>query len=387
MNHTYFLFAGEASGDLHGSRLMRAIRMNHMTSSLLGVGGPLMREEGLDCVLPMEHFQVMGFSDVLKNFFQLRRLFYQVLKIILQTNPDCVILIDYPSFNLRLGKELRKQGFKGKIVQYICPSVWAHGKKRIDTLANHFDLLLTIYPFENSYFSHTHLKVVYVGNPIAETIRTHIYQSDWMSSLHLPEAQDWIALFPGSRQSEIEKHLPLQLNIAQQMKQKHPHIRFAISCAQESLLPIITSLLAKSHLQLSQDIFVVPSRYRYELMQICSSALAKSGTVTLELAMHLVPTFVHYELTTLNYFIAKYIVRINLPYYCIVNILGNRTIFPEFIDKKPSVLDALQAFERLQFDPLQRKLIQKECKSIQDQLHKKNTHECAAQEILELLHA
>ena len=159
----------------------------------------------------MEEFQVMGFSDVLKALPRLWKHFYSLRNRILAEQPDAVILIDYPGFNLRLARALRQQGYGGKIIQYICPSVWAHGKQRIETLSLHYDLLLTIYPFESTYFEQSLLPVKYVGNPLEENIRTYSYQENWKETLHLPSSEHLIALFPGSRLGEIKKHVPMQL--------------------------------------------------------------------------------------------------------------------------------------------------------------------------------
>src|SRR5437016_2086989 len=146
----YFIFAGESSGDLHGSRLMEALKKSK-GCTFTGVGGPLMRAQYMKSILNMEDFLVIGFTDVIKALPKLYKQFYKVRDAILKQEPDCVILIDYPEFNLRLAKALRKKKYKGKIVQYICPTVWAHGKHRINTMANTLDLLLTIFPFEAAF--------------------------------------------------------------------------------------------------------------------------------------------------------------------------------------------------------------------------------------------
>lgn len=381
----YFLFAGETSGDLHGSSLMQALRAKQSNSILCGVGGPRMRQAGLECFLQMESFQVMGFSDVIKSLPQLWKLFHEVRDFILTTQPDCVILIDYPGFNLRLARALRKYGFKGKLVQYICPTVWAHGKKRIDVLATHYDLLLTIYPFEAAYFAHTPLKVEYIGNPLAETIRTHAYQANWRTQMELPVDQDLIALFPGSRLGEIQRHIPQQLQIAAQLKQCYPHLCFAISCAQESLHDKLFELLQKSPLRLNEDLYVTPPCSHYELMSNCKSALAKSGTVTLELALHSVPTVVHYDLSFFNHLFAKYILRLQLPHYCIVNILGNQSIFPESIGRGLSLTEIRKQLESVHFDSNQRLHIREACESLKGRLGNKLSHQCAAKAVEELM--
>jgi lipid-A-disaccharide synthase len=381
----YFLFAGETSGDLHGSHLMQALQVNDKSLSLCGVGGPLMRQEGLECFIEMEQFQVMGLTDVLRSLPRLLKLFYQTRDLILNLNPDCVILIDYPAFNLRLAASLRKKGFKGKLVQYICPSVWAHGKKRVDILAANYDLLLTVYPFEEAYFSHTALKVEYIGNPLGETIRKHTYQPDWEMILGLPTGKKLIALFPGSRLGEIHNHIPLQLQTAALLKEQDSELCFALSCAQDSLHQDLCHLVQKGPLRLEEDLYIIPSSYRYDLMKTCHFALAKSGTVTLELAYHAVPTVVHYELSILNYLFAKYILRLNLPHYCIVNILGNRTIFPEIMGRKISPHDLKKNLESFLYNSNQREQIRKECQELTHQLGEQSTHQCAARAIRDIM--
>ena len=134
-----FIFSGEASGDLHGAKLMQALKENRPDLQISGVGGPRMRAEGLKCVMNMEEFQVMGFIAVFRALPSLMRKFYFIAKTILKLNPKIVILIDYPGFNLRMARYLSKKKFPGKICQYVCPTVWAWGKKRIPLMEEHLD--------------------------------------------------------------------------------------------------------------------------------------------------------------------------------------------------------------------------------------------------------
>lgn len=364
MKQTFFIFAGESSGDLHGSRLMKALP----EYSFEGVGGPFMRREGLACIAPMEDFQVMGFTDVLKALPRLWTKFYQIRDHILQKKPACTILIDYPGFNLRLAKALRKKGYQGKIVQYVCPSVWAHGKGRMQTMIDSLDLLLTIYPFEAALFSGTSLKTAYVGNPLIEGIQNSSYHPDWKKELGLPDQPSIVAIFPGSRPGEIIRHTPQQLRAASLLKARHPNLIFALSCAHENLYPILREQTEKSPLKLNQDIFLVPRKYSYELMKACKIALAKSGTVALELALHQKPSVIVYALTALNYLIAKYLLRLDLPYYCIVNILGQKEIFPELIQKDLNETALFQQMDRLMSNPEAYAKIEKDCANLKIQL-------------------
>ncbi|WP_042281240.1 lipid-A-disaccharide synthase [Candidatus Protochlamydia sp. R18] len=382
-----FIFAGEASGDLHGSRLMRTLKEQFIFSSLNGVGGPLMRLEGLEVLYPMEEFQVMGFTDVLKAFPKLYKLFYAIRKHILKTNPSCVILIDYPGFNLRLTKSLRKGGYKGKIIQFICPTVWAHGKKRIDTMVKHLDLLLTIYPFEAAFFSHTPLKARYVGNPLVETVSNYPYKENWKSICGIPHSQKLLAIFPGSRIGEIQRHLPQQLEVAQLLIKNHPSIHFAISYSDDRLLSFIKTHIHNTSLQMGLNIHLVPRSFSYELMKDCHCSLAKSGTVTLELALHQKPTVVLYTLTQLNYLLAKYWMHLNLPHYCIVNILLGRTVYPEFIEKKLDIYQIFKQIEKLFINQDHYDSVIGDCAILRQQLGDGIASSLASREIQELLNA
>lgn len=382
---TYFIFAGEASGDLHGSHLIRELHTLRPSSTIWGVGGPRMRQENFENDIPMEEFQVMGFSDVLLALPKLWKLFHQILDQILKKKPDCVILIDYPGFNLRLARSLRKKGFQGKIVQYICPTVWAHGKNRIEIVQRNYDLLLTIFPFEAKYFEDTPLRVKYIGNPLVETIEKYPYASDWMKKMGMSDKHELIALFPGSRLGEIQKHALQQVKIAAQIREQYPNTQFALSCAQDHLREILSEYIRNTSLKLNQDIFLIPGNDHYNLMKNATTALAKSGTVNLELALHGIPTIVHYELSSFNYLFAKYLLKLSLPYYCIVNILANQTVFPEFIGRQLKLEKIKEGLEKVHGDFSLRTHIQNECQKIKKMLGKQSSHSQAAQAIGDLI--
>lgn len=385
MSH-YFLFAGELSGDLHGSQLMQAISSLDEKAFFSGVGGPLMRAKGITGPLWMENFQVMGFSDVLMALPKLMKSFYVVRNYVLSKQPEVVILIDYPGFNLRMAKALRKKGFKGKIVQYICPTVWVHGKNRIKAMVQTLDLLLTIFPFESDCFSHTNLKVKYIGNPLVDNFKKWKYDKNWRKHIGLESNdKEVVALFPGSREAEIRSHISLQLQTANLLIQKFPQMKFAISYASLELFTQIQSEVKNTALKIGYNLFFVPPEYRYELMHDCLMALAKSGTVTLELALHKKASVVIYELTKLNYFIAKFILRLKLPYYCIVNILGKREIYPELIG---SNIDARLVEKKLAYlheNSVMRQNIAQACDEVGKQLEEKEIHHTAALAILGLI--
>lgn len=348
-----FIIAGEPSGDVHGKHLIEAL-LSQGEFKIAGVGGPQMRSTPFEPVLPMEEFQVMGFSDVLLALPKLVKHFSHLVNVIMKSQPKAVVFIDYPGFNLRLAKALRKKGFKNKLIHYISPSVWAWGQSRIQHMAKTLDLLMTVYPFEPKYFQHTNLKTLYVGNPLITDIKAYPYQSDWKVKNGFSGENKLAAIFPGSRTGEIARNFPVQMQAAALYKREDPSVMFGISCAQESFTQILKSIASQHGLKQHQDYELIPQAFSYDLMQNASFALAKSGTVTLELALHGCPTLVTFQLNTLNYAIAKYLIRINLPHYCIANILLGEGLFPEVIGRrlkaKPLVnhLISLQQNERVE---------------------------------------
>lgn len=380
-----FVFAGEQSGDLHGSHLVQALKQNCPELSFEGVCGPRMRMQGVNCFLRMEDFEVMGLSDVLLALPKLYGQFRRIRDHILGTVPEAVVLIDYPGFNLRMAKALRKGGYTGKIIQYVSPTVWAWGKHRIEMMAETLDMLMTIYPFESACFAEASLKTVYVGNPIQEYIRNYQYDDHWHKKLGVSSTNNLIAIFPGSRQSEIKRNLPIMIEAASHLKSERPETRFGISCSHQATSNMLRDLLKPSPLSFQNDFFQVPKQYTYELMRDSRCAIAKSGTVTLELALHQCPTVAVYKLTTLNRLYAKHILKLNLPHYCIVNILTGQPLFPELIEKQLSPEHLFKELSKFCDDGDRRKACIQKCGELRLLLGEQNASANAAESIKRLL--
>lgn len=379
-----FIFAGEPSGDLHGANLIKAIKDTAPNITIEGVAGKRMRAEGVSGPLNMEDFEVMGLSDVLASLPRLIKQFYIVRNAILKKAPDAVILIDYADFNLRLAKHLRKRGFKGKIVQYISPSVWAWGKHRIKSMADTLDLLLTIYPFESSYFAGSSLEVQYVGSPIKEQVSLYSHQPTWLSSLGVSNKTPIVGIFPGSRKHEIIRNLPTILQAAEELYKKHPEALFGISCS-NSLSESALREVMQTYPNLKNCVFPVPQQYTYELMRDSRCAIAKSGTVTLELAMHHCPTVAVYKTSRLNRLYAKYIMKAILPNYCIVNILAGKEIYPELIKEVMTPEKLIQMIKPFYTDSQQRQECIQECMKLSHSLGSNRTGNKAAESVIRIL--
>jgi lipid-A-disaccharide synthase len=377
-----FVFAGEPSGDLHGSHLLKALKLQSPSLNVIGVGGPKMREQGITSLLQMEDFEVMGLTDVLKNLPKLWKQFRIVLNYILTVNPQAVLLIDYPGFNLRLAKALRKKGYKGKIAHYIAPTIWAHSQNRIEHMAKTLDLLMIIFPFEKDCFSATDLPVVYVGNPLTEYLQNYSYQEDWRSTAGLDISLPIISLFPGSRAGEIYRNLPEMLAAASKLQQEYPELQFAISCTNIITQKIIQSLLHSVNLQKA---YAVSSQYNYEMMRDSSAAIAKSGTVTLELALHECPSVAVYKLGFLNWLYAKFVLGLKLSSYCIVNIIKGQIVFPELIEHGFSAQNIYLKAKELYTAGSEREACLYACRQVKEILYGNKASEKAAEQIKELL--
>lgn len=374
----YFI-AGEKSGDLHAEHLIEALKTLQPQLELKGVAGPRMRLCGVNGIIPMEELQVMGFSNVFFSLPKIIKNFHLVAREILELKPKAVVTIDYPGFNLRLARYLKRKGFEGKCIHFICPSVWAWGKKRIPFMAKYLDLLLTILPFEKALFANTHLKTLYVGHPLIERLKKHSYQP-----LSLPSDRSIISLFPGSRKKEIESHLLLYLQVAKALLKEDPNLYFALSVSDEKFRPFILSLLKKTGWENSSCLQLIPSHLSYELMKASSFAIAKSGTVTLELALHHVPTVVTYAIRWIDVFIARDLLRIRLLYYCLVNIIANQEIFPELFGPHLH-FDSLYQQAKGLLKEEKRKKIETACEILTQQMGNQCTSHEAAQAISSIM--
>lgn len=375
-----FFFAGEQSGDTHGKHLMQAIK-RFSKAKMCGVGGPLMRKEGLEAFMKMESFALMGFKDIILSFPKAAWQFRKVRRRIMKTKPDAVVFIDYPGFNIRMAEALRKKGYKGALIHYISPSVWAWGKKRIKRMADTLDLLLTILPFEAKCYENTTLPVAYVGHPTVEELENHIYDTHWYEKLGLKEVQNIISLFPGSREIELAKGLPKQVAALKTLQAKYPDYLIAISCSHDDHRLTIRKELIKQEL----NAIIVPEAFKYELMRASKASIATSGTITLELALHEVPTVVTYEVNGLNRFVAKYIIRPQVSHFCITNILGDREIYPEYIAKKYQSETLVEEVDSFLTDEKKRENVVRGCQEVKLILGKSTASTNAAKHILELV--
>jgi len=323
----------------------------------------------------------MGFVDI---FFALPRLiknFFFLKKRLLQINPKACLFIDYPEFSFMLQSALRKNGYKGKIIHYICPSVWAWRKNRIKTMQKNLDLLLCIYPFEKKFLQNQ-LTSKYVGNPLISKLQNHEYEEKW----HLND-MPLLGIFPGSRRHEIERNLPIQLEAAKEIQKKHPRFYFVISVSSNKNKKIISEIAGNFKNDFQEKLILMPSSKNYDLMNNLEMAIATSGTINLELAFHKVPTVVTYKVKRLDFFIARNILKINLPFYCIVNIIAKKIVFPELYGINFTKENLLYYLNKLLLEKTFKEKIIRDCDEVKKIFHQNTEQIDAARAILASINA
>jgi lipid-A-disaccharide synthase len=345
-----FISACESSGDLHGANLVRALREADPSLSFYGIAGPAMRDLGVTAIIPMEEFQVMGFTAVLASFPKIMRQALTLRSMLLQNPPDLALFIDYPGLHLWLAKSLTRRYIPFPLVQYISPTVWAWKSKRLRVMEESLTHLLYIYPFETPCLLKSTLNSTFVGHPILDTLIDTPTPSQY-----LPQGQRILALFPGSRASEWNANLLLQLQAATHwLKNKNDESdKWIIAInAVEGADDVITDRVAQFTSAQKElfpyEIVLIPPQGQLELFHRADYAIAKSGTITLQLACYGIPTVVTYQVSKTNYILGKYLFKIKLNYFCIVNILLGQEVFPEFIRNKPTPTNISQALNRLQ---------------------------------------
>lgn len=363
-----YLIAGEPSGDKLGALIVRALPP-HL--QIAGIAGPELRAAGVNASIRMEYLQVMGLTDVAAALPRLVRIFIRTRNEILRLNPKAVLSIDYPGFNLRLARSLRKRGYKGKLIHAVCPTVWAWRKWRIPMMAQNLDLLLSLFPFEKECFANTSLPVAYIGHPLVSKINAHIPSPDFHERYGLDSNRPILALFPGSRTAVIERNLPLQLEAAKKLQARVPNLSIALSLSHPESRALLRSF--------APTLPLIEPSHMYDLMQSAHLALATSGTITLELALFEIPTVVNYAVRPIDGFLAQKIFRLKLPHYCIVNILAKRRVFPELIDSHLRA-DALSKAAEGLLDS--REECVRGCKEVRALLGESNAAAAAAERIL-----
>ncbi|QXH77157.1 lipid-A-disaccharide synthase [Pseudomonas salmasensis] len=324
------LVAGEASGDILGAGLMRALKAQHPAVEFIGVGGPLMQAEGLTSYFPMERLSVMGLVEVLGRLRELLARRKLLIKTLIEEKPDVFIGIDAPDFTLNIELKLRQAGIK--TVHYVSPSVWAWRQKRVLKIREGCDLMLTLLPFEARFYEEKGVPVRFVGHTLADAIPLQADRAAARAELGLPDGP-LVALMPGSRGGEVGRLGALFFDAAQLLQAQKPGIRFVLPCASPQRRAQIETLLEGRNLPLT-----LLDGQSHLALAACDAVLIASGTATLEALLYKRPMVVAYRLAPLTFWILKRMVK--SPYISLPNLLAQRLLVPELLqdDATPEAL-------------------------------------------------
>lgn len=318
-----FISAGEHSGDSHGAALAKRLRDLAPDVILEGVGGPLMREAGVTLHLDLVEHAAMGLIPVIKKGRFFLRTIRETAERILADPPDVFVPIDYPGFNLRVSKRLRKANIP--VCYYVSPQVWAWRRGRIHKIARLVDHMMVLFPFEQELYEAVGVPSTFVGHPLFDELRTRKPSPAFRAGLGLDPHTRLVGLLPGSREQEVERNLPLQLMSARLVKEAQPEVRFALPVAKPSLLPLVESLCAE---YADLDIAVLEGKAS-DVARVARAVITVSGTATLELLHYGCPMVIVYQVTKPQKWLANRL--LTTKWISLVNILADREICPEYM--------------------------------------------------------
>ena len=322
---TVFIIAGEASGDLHASHLARKLLTLDPDLTLKGMGSDNMRRAGVEILIDASEHAVAGLVEVLMHYRSIKAALEKLKRIIADTQPDLLILVDYQEFNQRLAAYAKSIGVK--VLFYIGPQVWAWRPNRVYKMGEIVDQMAVIFPFEVELYEKANVPVEFTGHPLVEEV---IPDKSAAAARELLELDDvaTVGLFPGSRRAEIKRVLPIQLATARKLLKQSPDLQFVLPLAEildeEVLDPFIEEIV-------SLQITVINGR-TYDVMQACDAIITASGTATLEIALMGVPMAIVYKISWLTYLILKFMVSIDR--IGLVNIVADKMIVKEFLQEK-----------------------------------------------------
>ena len=316
--------AGEASGDIHAAAVTAALKQIDSSVEVFGMGGDALRAAGGEVLFDIKDHGVMGFVEVIKKLPDLFKLRSDFARVMDERHPDCLVVVDYPGFNMKLAKVAHDKGIP--VVSYIAPSAWAWNKGRAKNVAKIVDKVACIFPFEYDVYKEAGAPVEFVGHPLLDIVKPAWERTEAEAWVGKQPGHPLVLLMPGSRLMEIEKMLPNLLAGAKLLKKQLPEVQFAMPRAGTIPLELLQSKIKASGLDIK-----ITEGHNYDLFSVADLALATSGTVTLEAALCGLPSIIVYRTSALNAFIARRV--INIPNIGLPNIVAGRQILPELLQE------------------------------------------------------
>jgi lipid-A-disaccharide synthase len=322
---TIAIVAGESSGDLLGSHLIKSLKSARSDLKFIGIAGPKMIKEGATSFFLMEELSVRGYFEAFRKLFHLIKLRKKLLNQILNEKPDIFIGIDAPDFNFWIEKQLKKKGVP--VIHYVSPSIWAWRRNRLRKIKKSIDHMLTIFPFEKKIYSKANISVSFVGHPLADMIPLYSNKKKAQDKLKIIKANKVIGLLPGSRQGEVKWHAQLLIDSAIEISKKIRQVKFLVPLPTKETYDIFSKILFKNtHAELDIQLLI---GHASDAINAADLVIVASGTATLETALYKKPMIVIYKMSSISWQILK---RMRyLPFVSLPNILLNKFLVPELL--------------------------------------------------------
>lgn len=358
MNHKVMIVAGEASGDLHASGLVREIQIAAPGTEIYGIGGDRMRDLGVTLYYHIFEMSVLGFVDVLKQIRFFKKVYRELVAVMENDQPNLLILIDYPGLNLKLAKAAQERGIK--VLYYIAPQVWAWGAGRVKKMARWVDKMAVIIPFEEKLYRDAGIDATFVGHPLLEVVKASLGKDEFFAQQGIETTQKTIGLLPGSRHLEVKRLLPEMLLAVEKLRADYPDIQAIIGQADtvdESVY---------SHILGSDSSVKLVKKNTYNIMKHSDVLIVASGTATLESALFATPLLIVYKVDPVSYFIGRQLVKIDS--IGLVNVIAEKKIVPEFIQGELKASNLAPELKRLLFEENARKQMIRDIEKIREKL-------------------
>ncbi|KUG26912.1 lipid-a-disaccharide synthase [hydrocarbon metagenome] len=321
MNKRIMIIAGEVSGDMHGSALIKSIRELEPNVNICGIGGNLMQAAGMDLIYHIKEMAFLGFVEIIKHLPFIKRVQKDLLKRIKNENIKEVVLIDYPGFNLNIAPKIKKLGVK--VYYYISPQIWAWGQGRIKKIKKYIDKMIVLFPFEKEFYERFNVEVEYVGHPLIDRIQEYNFltKEELFEKLNMQQSKEILLVMPGSRDQEVQRIFPEVIKAAKLIADKC-NMNIVVACSENINEALLKDIAGNIDLTISHG-------NNYDLISHAKFGIIKSGTSTLESGLMQLPSIVVYKTAGLTYRIGKSLAKIKN--IAMANIIIGETIFPELI--------------------------------------------------------
>ena len=339
------IMSGEASGDLHGANLAREIWKRDPATAIYGVGSKQMQGAGVRMLADASEISVVGITEVLTHLGAIYRVYASLKRFLKHERPDLLILIDFPDFNIMLGKAARKLGIP--VLYYISPQVWVWRTGRIKTIAGLVKAMIVVFPFEVPLYEQAGVDVRFVGHPLTDVVRSELTREQAKSAFGLEISRRVIALLPGSRKSELMYLLPDMLAAAKILLTRFPDLQFVLPVAPTLDLSFVRTFVEQS----SVPVRVVEGRV-YDALRASNAAIVTSGTATLETGLMAVPMVIVYRTSAVTYYILSKLVHAGVNHVGLVNIVAGERLVPELIQKELTPQHIADAVAKMLIDPV-----------------------------------